>query len=46
MRRRADWKYIFMANGGRELLFNLSDDPSEIHNLASLRGRVEDGREH
>jgi arylsulfatase len=25
-----DWKYIFLANGGREQLFNLRDDPHEI----------------
>jgi len=25
------WKYIFMANGGNEQLFNLVEDPDEIH---------------
>jgi len=25
-----EWKYIFMANGGREQLFNLQADPDEI----------------
>lgn len=27
-------KYIFMANGGREQLFDLERDPSELHNRA------------
>lgn len=31
MVRDGDWKYIFMANGGREQLFNLSEDPHELH---------------
>jgi choline-sulfatase len=31
MVRSADWKYIFMANGGREQLFHLADDPGELH---------------
>lgn len=30
MMRTADWKYIFMANGGREQLFNLAEDPNEL----------------
>jgi len=34
MVRHADWKYIFMANGGREQLFNLRNDPDEVKNLA------------
>lgn len=29
MVREGDWKYIYMANGGREQLFNLADDPRE-----------------
>ena len=29
MVREGDWKYIFMANGGREQLFNLREDPDE-----------------
>ena len=29
MVRQGDWKYIWLANGGRELLFNLRDDPGE-----------------
>ncbi len=30
MVRKDEWKYIFMANGGREQLFNLADDPDEL----------------
>ena len=30
MVRFGDWKYIFMANGNREQLFNLREDPQEI----------------
>ena len=33
MIRRENWKYIYMANGGREQLFNLDTDPSEMENL-------------
>lgn len=29
MIREGDWKYIFMANGGREQLFNVTEDPEE-----------------
>lgn len=28
-----EWKYIYMANGGKEQLFNLQEDPMEMHNL-------------
>ena len=27
-----EWKYIFLANGGREQLFNLETDPDELRN--------------
>jgi choline-sulfatase len=30
MVREDDWKYIFMANGGREQLFDLEADPREV----------------
>jgi len=30
MIRDDDWKYIFLANGGREQLFNVTDDPDEL----------------
>jgi choline-sulfatase len=36
MVRDPQWKYIFMANGGREQLFNLVEDPGE------LRQRIDD----
>jgi arylsulfatase A-like enzyme len=34
-----DWKYIFTTDGGGELLFNLADDPHELHD------RKQDARE-
>ena len=40
MVRSKQWKYIFMANGGREQLFNLKDDPNELINLADTRRQV------
>lgn len=30
MVRDKKWKYIFMANGGREQLFNINEDPNEL----------------
>ena len=33
MVRHKQWKYIYMANGGREQLFNLNEDPAEMENL-------------
>ena len=35
MVRKGSWKYIFIANGGREQLFNLEDDPLEHVNRIS-----------
>lgn len=40
MVRHDNWKYIFMADGGREQLFNLGDDPGETNNLATARAAV------
>lgn len=40
MIRDAEWKYIFMANGGREQLFNLNEDPQELKQLAPERPEV------
>lgn len=40
MARQGDWKYIFMANGGREQLFNVREDPNELRNLAESRASV------
>lgn len=45
MVRDADYKYIFMANEGREQLFHVSEDPYERMNLcASQPGVVEQMR--
>lgn len=33
MVRDTRWKYIFIANGGREQLFDLTNDPCELKNL-------------
>jgi choline-sulfatase len=33
MIRKGDWKYIYFT-GDKPLLFNLKEDPSELHNLA------------
>jgi choline-sulfatase len=30
MAREKDWKYIYFANGAREQLFNVSEDPQEV----------------
>ncbi len=30
MVRSGEWKYIYMANGGREQLFNIKEDPYEL----------------
>ena len=35
MVRDAEWKYIFMANGEREQLFSIADDPAELENRAT-----------
>ena len=32
MIRQGDWKYIFLANGGREQLFDVAEDPQELDN--------------
>ena len=48
MVRRGDWKYLWLANGGRELLFNLRLDATESRSLvphepavlASLRAQA------
>lgn len=48
MVRHADWKYIFLANGGREQLFHLREDPDELRNRVhtddsvahAMRGRA------
>jgi arylsulfatase len=35
MVRDQDWKYIFLANGGREQLFDMRHDPLELSNHAT-----------
>jgi choline-sulfatase len=40
MVRDARWKYIYMANGGREQLFDLVDDADELVNLAETDGET------
>ena len=40
MVREGEWKYIYMANGGREQLFNTAEDPDELHELAADKSDV------
>jgi arylsulfatase len=40
MVRHEDWKYIYLANGGREQLFDVRQDRAELHNLASTRPEI------
>lgn len=42
MVRNGAWKYIYLANGGREQLFHLADDPGELANAAEIRADVRD----
>jgi choline-sulfatase len=35
-----EWKYIFMANGGREQLFDRKKDPNELSNCASSSSAI------
>ena len=42
MVRQGEWKYIYLANGGREQLFNLEEDPEEIHQMAESNSHVVD----
>jgi len=37
-----EWKYIFMANGGREQLFNRKRDPNEVSNCVSASSETKD----
>lgn len=42
MVREGEWKYIYLANGGRQQLFNLRQDPAEMSECArDNRGKVE-----
>jgi choline-sulfatase len=40
MVRDTVWKYIYMANGGREQLFHMREDPLELANRADDRPDV------
>lgn len=40
MLRDKRWKYIYMANGGFEQLFDIEDDPHELRNLAMVAPSV------
>ena len=40
MVRDLSWKYIYMANGGREQLFHVETDPHELTNLAATESEV------
>lgn len=42
MVRKGDWKYIFIANGGREQLFNLATDPAELQNTVTSEPEATD----
>ena len=42
MVRQEEWKYIYLANGGREQLFNLHEDPEEIRQKAESNTHVVD----
>ena len=42
MVRQEEWKYIYLANGDREQLFNLEEDPEEIHQKAESNKHVVD----
>jgi len=35
MVRDSEWKYIYLANGGREQLFHMQEDPQELVNRAA-----------
>src|SRR5207302_8213673 len=37
-----EWKYIFMANGGREQLFNRKRDPNEVSNCINSSAGIRD----
>lgn len=40
MVREDDWKYIFMANGGQEQLFNIKEDPNELQQSITTDAEV------
>jgi len=38
---QGDWKYIWFAKTGEEQLFNLADDPRELHDLSAEAAKLE-----
>ena len=46
MVREGAWKYIYLANGAREQLFNLEDDPAELVQRAERDRDVADRLRH
>ncbi|PCJ62907.1 MAG: choline-sulfatase [Planctomycetota bacterium] len=40
MARTKDWKYIYLANGGRELFFDMKNDPNETINLIDQENEI------
>lgn len=40
MVREGRWKYVFLANGGRELLFDVGADPQELRQLAPTQPKI------
>jgi len=40
MARSGDWKYIYLANGGREQLFHVSRDPQELEELSARQSDI------
>lgn len=40
MLREGDWKYLWLANGGREFLFNIAENPEESRCYAASRPGV------
>lgn len=42
MVRNEEWKYIYIANGGRQQLFDVRHDPDELDDLAGSRSSVLD----
>lgn len=40
MVREGRWKYIYLANGGRELLFDVQADPQELRQLSASQSAV------
>lgn len=46
MVRYEKWKYIFIANGGKEQLFDLERDPYELVNLVEVRANIRKDLHH